>query len=214
MGKGVWLLCIHYVVWQHCNLFLMCFGVNRPHHTGLSPSQFTPWIYYFHLLIWLTVLKVTELCMFRFRWFIWALWCISAFVLIRDTPRGAWTLSILWLVAPCLKEIQHPRQSVFLFPVNLSFQRRCPVVDSYLCSVDMESRQMRGHRWVRRCQPIHHAAHFIKKSTQTSPPKARSLPWYHIQSIHYRGAWQWQFNLHAVASLFFSLLRPAAATHR
>lgn len=132
MGKAV---CFHDEPWQHCNLFLMCFGGNRPHRTVLSPSQFTP------------VLKVTELCMF------WALWCIYTLILIR---QGAWILSIHWLVAPCLKEISYPRQPFILFHVTLSFRRRHPVVDFNFCSVDMEHRQIRGHHWVRRYQLIHH----------------------------------------------------------
>lgn len=123
------------------------------------------------------------------------------FILIRDTPRGAWTLSILWLVAPCRKEIQYPGQLISLFHVNLIFHRHCPAVDWYLCSVDMDSRQIRGHYRVRRWQLIHHTVHYITKSAQTFSPKACSLPWYHIQSIHYRGGWQRQFNPHTATSL-------------
>ena len=67
------------------------------------------------------------------------------FILIGDAPRGAWTLSILWLVAPCRKETQYPGQLISLFHVNLNFPRRCPAVDWYLCSVDMDSRQIGGH---------------------------------------------------------------------
>ncbi len=85
-----------------------------------------------------------------------------------------------------------------------NIQRCCPVLDLDLCSVDIESRQIRGHHRVRRCQLIHHAGCISSKNPHRHfPPKACSLPWYHTQSIHYRGGWQRQFNLHTVASLFF-----------
>lgn len=95
--------------------------------------------------------------------------------------------------------------------MTLSFRRRRPVVDLNLCSVDMEHRQIKGHHWVRRCQLIHHISS-KKNPNRHFPPRACSLPWYHIQPIHYRDDWQRRFNLHTLASLVFFMLWPAAST--
>lgn len=167
MGQAVWLWCFHEELWQHSDLVLI---YSRGHlaHESFSSFTFYPfnWLFSsFNLLDcveghWIMHLLQSKASLFE-------LWDAFTCILKRNRQQGAWTLSILWLVPPCLKEIQLPKQSVILFHANLSkgnIQRRRPVVDWYLCCVDMASRQIRGHHWVRRCQLIHHAGCISSKN--------------------------------------------------
>lgn len=83
-----------------------------------------------------------------------------------------------------------------LFHVNFSFRGCFAVVDVNLCSAD---RLEVTTEW----GDASSSTTLIKEKTPQRRffPRARSLPWYHIQSIHYRGDWQPWFHLHAAASL-------------
>lgn len=107
---GFW--CFSDELWQYCNLSLMQSG-GATAYRFVSVTVYPCSLLFFYLLIRWTVLKVTELCMFGFWWFIHTRRCIYAFNSIRDTQRGS-VEHVNTLTGPHpvrLKENQHPRRS-------------------------------------------------------------------------------------------------------
>lgn len=127
-------------------------------------------IYYFHPLICWP--QVTELYMFCFWWF-GTLEIHSHCLFNKTCSREPGLRHYFDWLLHAYKKISQPGQSAFFFSfwLFLSCQKRCPAVDLYVCTVDMEHRQSRGHHQVGRWQLIRHTQRLTKKAHRDHFPQ-------------------------------------------